>query len=325
MSEPEYTLADHLFAGFGGGPDREKAYSSGALAGARTQEALARARRAQQEYMAREALGERGIDWTNPGSDVLGNIVLGGVGSDFSSAMLGRNYQQQHGFRSTIADPNTSMDARQYAGHALQGGTQNYLSSMGSGQYADVRQPDLGVLLSPLGDANVTAIEALANRRDIPPNPPRPVPVLGPDGNPVLMDPGSAVGMPPAPTRGPGAPVRAIGPDGNPVFVTPEEALGMQPAPTSTPRTPVDEGVLALAREIAKEGYDVNQTVGMLQALQRQMEQQQGGGQPTPAPGELGNEVPEGVPEGSTLVGYTKNGEEVWQGPDGVKRAVSRD
>jgi hypothetical protein len=324
MSEPEYTLADHLFAGFGGGPDREKAYTTGALASARTQEALARARRAQQEHMARQALSEPGVDWTNPGNDALGNIILGGVGSDFSSAMSGRNYQQQHGFRSTIADPETPMDARQYAGHALSGGVQNYLSSMGGGQYADVRSPDLGVLLSPLGDANVAAYQALADRRDIPPNPPRPVPVLGPDGNPVLMDPGSAVGMPPVPTRAPGRPIEVMGPDGRPVLVAPEDAVGRQPAPSGAQRTVQDEGLLALAREIAKDGtYDVNETLGILQALQQQIEQQQGGGQP--APGEVGNEVPEGIPEGSTLVGYTKNGEEVWQGPDGVKRAVSRD
>lgn len=153
-----------------GGGGAEEAFMEGRRArlgderlGAQTQKALSDARMARQMELARERFEAGGM--TDPAQADLGSIILGGLGSDFSSAMQGRLRGQEFGFREQIADPGTQMPERQYAAQAVAGRPVNFLDQMGQGHFTDIRDPDAGVQATDLGDALIGATQALETQR----------------------------------------------------------------------------------------------------------------------------------------------------------------
>lgn len=100
----------------GGGIDREGAARAGALQGARTEEAIARARNARDEANNRERLAEALVGLGIP--EELAVIMRGGFGN-FQQGTAGLGNIQEQGFRGDIADPATDPEARQFARAAL--------------------------------------------------------------------------------------------------------------------------------------------------------------------------------------------------------------
>lgn len=283
-------LGDHFFAAFGGGPDRSSSYADGQLTGARTQEAMARARRQQQAAMAGERLPMHDLtaDLT---PEAMSDIVLGGYGSDYAGANMGRARQQEMGFRSTIADPATLMPDRQYAGHALAGGVQNYFPSVGTGVARDVRGDDLGALLTPTGEAMVEADQALAAQR----------------------------------MRARPDPLVAAMVDGVPTHVPRPDAAGLPTVPRGTPpKTPEQIAQETYAKELVSrllEGMSDEEAAKAAAALGYELAPSAPVSD-VPVPGEVGNELPPGIPPGSTPTGQVDRfGMPVFLGPDGKKWA----
>lgn len=278
-------LFDHLAAAFGEGPDRQGAFEEGRLKRAQTERALAAAAEARDAAIARSRL--RGADFANPSNDTLFDLMVGGLGSDFASTMQGRLRGQEYGFRETIADPETDMAARQYAAQAVAGRPVNYLDPMGQGGYADIRAPEAGVQMSPLGDALIDATQALAEQRRRTTGEPV-VQVVDPDTGEVVYRPRSeAIGMQ-APPRAGQPPLSRVG----------EEAL-------------LRDVVQYLGWTVDEEGNRVRDPALAQQQLQEILAQQ---------PGAVGAEdLPPGIPPGSQLIGHTATGAPVYQTPDGQR------
>lgn len=121
------TRAMDVLGGLGdaiAGVDRDAAYRTGmkqradidateAQAEAAMALAMERRRNAEMvelEKAARERFAAAAArpDW-DPGATNIGDVVLGGMGSDYSGAMQGRNYGQQYGQRELVATPEGDM------------------------------------------------------------------------------------------------------------------------------------------------------------------------------------------------------------------------
>lgn len=153
----------------GGGIDREGARLEGLEAGsqinarrAQTKNALAQARLRQQEADEREKLGDALIAADlDPG---LAPFLASGV-SDLSDVTGGLGDIQEQGFRSTISDVAVPFEERQASAQAVQGTVADpFQFGPGGELFADVFRPE-GVQVSPTGEVQMRADEALAFQR----------------------------------------------------------------------------------------------------------------------------------------------------------------
>lgn len=280
---PRANVLDYVAAMFGGGPDLRGAYGQGQLVGARTAEAMERARRERDINLARSEL--RGVDLLNITPEISSSIVLGGVGTDYAGMERGAGLGQERQFRERLSNPDL-LPAESFAlGRALSSTPQSPIQSVGAHGAVNLMDENPEVQLTPSGQAYVQAQEALAERR----------------------------------LRAPAAPLeRVVGPTGDPVLVPRPDAAGMEPAPTGRPpRTAEQELEMQMLREIAKQFPNISAA----EAFQKLREVQ------AAAQGDAsaGGDVPAGIPAGSTMGGYTANGEQVWIGPDGKRYAWSPD
>jgi len=165
------TLGDHIAAAFGAAPDRSGAFMEGRIQRAKTEEALANARIQRDKALAREQL--RTMDLTDPGNVDLATIMLGELGADYASSMLGRLRGQEYDFRARAADPAVPFGEAQRALMGVATGPVDPLRAVGQGTYYNIFEPETGVKTTPLGEAVIDktvaetkAAEALARERD---------------------------------------------------------------------------------------------------------------------------------------------------------------
>lgn len=194
MAEPTYSLGDHIAAAFGGGPDRQAAYTEGRYQGARTADAIAKARLNRDKALARSRVA--GSDF---GELNLTDVLLGELGSDYAGVQQGRLRGQEYGFRERIADPATPMDERQYAAQGVQGAPTSYFDDLG-GALIDIREEDPTYRQTPYQEARTGAYEALTDQRQQAPASEPLVEVVGPNGQALLVPRSEAAGMRPAPS-----------------------------------------------------------------------------------------------------------------------------
>lgn len=135
----------------GGGIDREGAFMQGQLQSAKTTEAIAKARMERDKQAARERAGT--LDFTNLEAvrGGLGDIILGGLGSDYAGASQGVLRGQEFDLRALAADPETSALARTRALGAVKGTPYADIEAVGSKGFVDITQDDQTV--QPLADA----------------------------------------------------------------------------------------------------------------------------------------------------------------------------
>lgn len=118
---------------------RSEAYEEGRLNTAKTEDALANARLNQMKATAAsnaERAKEKwkadyiAIESTKPGADpkevasraeFIGNMIIGGTGSDYHNIMQGQGEQQDINLRDTLADPDAPRETAHAAGSAIQG------------------------------------------------------------------------------------------------------------------------------------------------------------------------------------------------------------
>jgi hypothetical protein len=288
----------------GGGIDREGAYDQGRMQRARTEEALNRARIERDKALARENVRAGDSEALLAGdADLARELILGNLGSDFSAVQHGRLRGQELGFRETIANPETPMDVRQITAQAVSGRPEPYLRSMGQGHYTDIRDPDAGTLANELGVAQTDAAVALAGQRRTP---------RASSSEPL---------------------VQALDPEtGETVFMPRSQAAGMQPPPRGTPpeREALSRAMSNVARILSDPFATEDERAAAMAELQRLgTEGFAPDADPESALGDVlsepETELPEGVPPGSRLVGYTGIGESVYETPDGRRLVAGFD
>lgn len=130
---------------------------------AKTELALIQAAQARDQMNTQRGLV--GVDPTALTPEQQMAMIQAGYGSDYSNVMHGRNYGQEYDFKSKIADPATPMVDRQYAAQAVSGKPTNFLDTVGQAGYTDIRNPDAGVVQTPLAEALVGATKALEQQR----------------------------------------------------------------------------------------------------------------------------------------------------------------
>jgi hypothetical protein len=280
------TIADHIAAMFGEGPDVSGAYGAGQLTGARTQEALERARRERNINLARanyQAL-ENPMDFSNP--ELTRSSVLGGLGGDVSAVELARQRNQEFNTRDQLQDPNLP-GAEAYALERSLRPTRRF-HSVGSHGYYDAGAETPSVELLPTGDAYIERQKALAAR-------------------PPASEPMIAV----------------VGEDGGAELIPRSAAQGRQPAPTGRPpATAREQAAAALARNLGKDWLllEEEEREELLSAMDALMMSSMGsGGTPEPLEQEQDDDVPAELPRGSRFFGTTLDGKRVYQLPDGSK------
>lgn len=127
------------------GPDLEGAFLKGQLQSAKTQEAIARARIQRDIQARREAVATQ--DLSTSGA-TLNDIILAGAGTDYASAMLGRNRALEFENRQVLADPLADALTKQGAGDAIQGDFKAFVP-VGSDAYYSATDPKAGVVPVP--------------------------------------------------------------------------------------------------------------------------------------------------------------------------------
>lgn len=159
----------------GGGIDRAGAFEQGRLRSAQTEGALGLARQRQLENIAletknrerertRETLAASGMDPAQ--ADLLANVMLGEMGSDFKAGTEGMGEIQTQGFRSTLADPEAPLGDQFAAGQGLQ---EQVLPRYAiTGQTAeDLFNRDAPLAPTPVGQAQIGLDQARANDPDL--------------------------------------------------------------------------------------------------------------------------------------------------------------
>lgn len=142
-----------------GGIDREGAFQQGRYRSAQTEQAISTARKNQAEALKAERINSIADAWRanapdlmNPNNQTLADVVLGGMGSDFSAAQTGRGNAQETNLRGRIADPGTDAATEQRLRSAVGDSPFNPIDAVGTrGAFSDARAPDLGVQ-KPLGE-----------------------------------------------------------------------------------------------------------------------------------------------------------------------------
>lgn len=137
---------------------RENAYKEGRLHSARTEQALASARKSQLEATT---LGEqeRQIaemeDMAADSGDPLGLMVAQAVragGGNAHQIMQAQLAGQEYGFRKGVADVGTGNEQRHRNLQALEGKPSSNFIEMGAGEVVDATAPQQAVSLTPLGE-----------------------------------------------------------------------------------------------------------------------------------------------------------------------------
>lgn len=156
----------------GGNLDRQlalqNATQTAGYRSAQTENALAGARKAQSEAMLQEqekAFKERVATAQAQqllGDDLMGTMVAGGMGGDFSSYSAGRKANQEVDFRTRAADVATTPEQRQRLLQALEGKPSSDLAMMGAGNFTDMTDPTKTVETTSLGDSLIGENEAQA-------------------------------------------------------------------------------------------------------------------------------------------------------------------
>lgn len=144
----------------GGGIDREGAYLEGRYRSAQTEQAISTARKAQADAVRQEQINEiareiqaNAPDFNNPTDATLAQLIVGGLGSDFNSAMGGRKTGQEIRLRDQIANPETDYATINRNRAALGESPFDPISAVGTrGAFTDARSPDKAVQ-PPLGEA----------------------------------------------------------------------------------------------------------------------------------------------------------------------------
>lgn len=143
----------------GGGIDRQGAYLEGRYRSAQTESALAQARKNQADALAQEKINiikedllTNAPDFNNPHDTDLASLIVGGMGSDYNSAMSGRKTGHDLGLKQEIAAPGTSYDTINRNRAALGETPFDPINAVGTrGAFTDARSPDQAVQ-PPLGE-----------------------------------------------------------------------------------------------------------------------------------------------------------------------------
>lgn len=154
------------------------AYEEGRLHTARTEQALASARKSQLEattLQAQEDEISRMEDAAAESGDELGLMVASAVragGGNAQQIMQARLGGQEYGNRAKLADPNTPAAEQFAAGQGIQGKMLSPFEMVGTGDYTNLRTPGDDLQHTPLGEtmaaeniASERASNALADRR----------------------------------------------------------------------------------------------------------------------------------------------------------------
>ena len=165
------TISDTAIAlGTGQNPAalREDAYNSGRLHSAQTEGALAQARQRRAQAMLdertlaeREQLRERMA--ANGADPSIVDTMLAGYNPDqYQQAALGA---QEQGFRGTLADPTADPAAQFAAGQGVQGKVMPRYYQPATGMMADMVAPATPPTVTPIGESQSKANEALGVQR----------------------------------------------------------------------------------------------------------------------------------------------------------------
>ncbi len=152
----------------GGGIDREGAHLEGLDLGSKivarraaTTNALAQARLRIDEVENREGLADA-IDALG-GPRELSVVIRAGTNPEQLTGALGDI--QAQGFRETISDVGVPFEQRQASAQAIEGKVVDPFQTVGKGLFADVFDPSAGPQLTPVGDADIGATNALEQSR----------------------------------------------------------------------------------------------------------------------------------------------------------------
>lgn len=142
-----------------GGIDREGAYQQGRYRSAQTEEALSNARKSQAAAIREERINRLADqlistppDFASPSNQNLADIMVAGLGSDFSAANQGALAGQKRRLNDVIANPETDYETVQRLRAAVGETPFNPINPAGThGAFVDARHPELGVQ-APIGD-----------------------------------------------------------------------------------------------------------------------------------------------------------------------------
>lgn len=148
----------------GGGIDREGAFQQGRFRTAQTEQALASATKAQQDAIRQQAENEaiaqlkaNTPNFAAPTDQDLAALIIGGLGTQYSSANEGRLRGQEFTNRATAADPSASALLRTRALQSVSGKPGSDIEAVGSRGYVNLT--DETQTPQPLGDAFTTPPE----------------------------------------------------------------------------------------------------------------------------------------------------------------------
>lgn len=299
------------------GVDRDAAFQSGQLKRAQVDSteaqadaamALAMQRRAQaeQEEMAKEArqrfeaaAAAAGFD---PSQANIGDLVLGGMGSDYSGAMQGRNYGQQYDQRELVGTPAGSELGDMIVTDDMRYAAEDALSPTAAIASRRPRTSGAPIVVADPEDPNNTIL--------IPNQGGSAITVNTPSG----PQPARPRARPPAAGSGPQDTNQKRNFEWlvNELGVERNEALRIA---TNTDVNPVQVYENARNRALAQYASEEDaHAAGMAAVAQI----------PTLQPPLLPPEDDAGadLPEGSKLVGHTRSGAEVYETPDGQRFVV---
>lgn len=194
------------------GAGREDAFQAGRYRSAQTEQALSAARKAQEDAL--KASTQRGLVERVAASDtasllgdeLMGAIIAGGMGGDFSSYGTGRLRNQEYDFRARAADPTANALERTRVLGALSGDPYSDIQALGSHGVVDLTSDAPAVQTTALSDSLIDrnraqtaasyaasrASDALATQRQAAPAGPKAPAgqryVTAPDGTVYLED-----------------------------------------------------------------------------------------------------------------------------------------
>lgn len=152
-----------------GGPD-PNAYDKGRVFTAQTEEALAKARAAQADAIAKDvqakardatraALAQAGFSEADAG---LADTLLGAGYGDFNQVMHGLGTRQEMGFRDVAGNPASGNRKRQAALAAISGKPFSPLEAVGPASYTDITADNPTLMTTPYGESSIAENNAQA-------------------------------------------------------------------------------------------------------------------------------------------------------------------
>lgn len=204
---PKMGFMDVLAGAFGAGPNKEAAYQKGLDSGsqyrlrtAQTESAMALAEKNRKDAMRQSQVNDlvtRAQSDPNFQPTVSDLLTMATGAGDFTT---GRLHEQELGFRGSVADPTTPQPQRLSTMEAITGRPVERYYQSGTGMQANQLDPAAPPVVTPVGEAQIGADNALAHER-MQPKPaaagaglPFKIPanhMLAPDGQSVEPIPGS--------------------------------------------------------------------------------------------------------------------------------------